>query len=104
MSDKKYRKYDPELKATVIRRHLLDKVPVSTLCDEYQLAPSLFYKWQKELLDNAAAAFTPSKRSKEEHHGAETIKRLEAKLVQKNEVLAELMQEHLLLKKELGEI
>lgn len=104
MSGKQYRKYGSELKAQILRKHLVDKIPVSNLCDEYQLAPSLFYKWQKELLDKAAAVFEAPKQPKQSNKDKELIKRLEAKLVEKNEVLAELMQEHLSLKKEFGEI
>ena len=44
MSEKKYRKHSPELKVTVVRRHLIDKVPVSSLCEEYNLRPSHFYQ------------------------------------------------------------
>ena len=31
---KKRRRFTPEDKATILRRHLADKVPVSDLCDE----------------------------------------------------------------------
>jgi transposase len=104
MSQKKYKKYDAQLKATILKKHLVDKIPVSNLCDEYQLAPSLFYKWQKELFDNATTVFEAPNLPKQHNHDKEKIKRLEARLAQKNEVLAELMQEHLSLKKEFGEI
>ena len=57
---KKRRRFTPEDKATILRRHLADKVPVSDLCEEYKIQPSLFYQWQRQLLDNAASALTPS--------------------------------------------
>lgn len=50
------RTFSPERKATILRRHLGDKVPVSDLCDVYQLAPSLFYLWQKQALEHLTAA------------------------------------------------
>ena len=50
------RVFTPEQKAAILRRHLGDKVPVSDLCDEYQLAPSLFYLWQKQALEHLTAA------------------------------------------------
>jgi hypothetical protein len=28
--------------------HLVDKAPVSDLCDEYQILPTQFYQWQKQ--------------------------------------------------------
>jgi len=38
-------------------RHLVDKVPISELCEELSLRPTVFYRWQKELFENGAAAF-----------------------------------------------
>ena len=35
----------------------MDKVPVSELCEELGLRPTMFYHWQKELFENGAAAF-----------------------------------------------
>jgi len=44
-------------KVAILRRHFLEKVPVSTLCEEHGLNPTVFYRWQKELFENGAAAF-----------------------------------------------
>ena len=55
---KKERKhYSAEEKVAILRRHLLDKVPVSDLCEELGLRPTVFYRWQKEFFENGAAAF-----------------------------------------------
>src|SRR5262245_62450413 len=55
---KKQRKhYTPEEKVAVLRRHLLEKEPISKLCDELGLQPTVFYRWQKEFFENGAAAF-----------------------------------------------
>jgi transposase-like protein len=59
---RKERKHYTEEKATVLRRHLLDKVPVSDLCEELSLKPLIFYRWQKEFFDNGAAAFQAHQR------------------------------------------
>jgi len=40
----------------ILKRHLVDKVPVSDLCDELGLNPTVFYGWQKQFLENRAAA------------------------------------------------
>jgi transposase-like protein len=41
---KKIRKnYTPEEKVAILKRHLLEKVPVSDLCDELGLNPNVFY-------------------------------------------------------------
>ena len=55
---KKSRKhYSPAEKVAVLRRHLLEKEPISKLCDELGLQPTVFYRWQKEFFENGAAAF-----------------------------------------------
>jgi transposase len=100
--DKK--QYTAEEKVTILRRHLIDKVTVPDLCDEYHLHPSVFYRWLKQFFDNGAATFAPTDRlSRREEAQGERIEALEAKLRRKDEVLAELMEEHVALKKSLGE-
>ena len=94
--------YTAEEKVAILKRHLVEKAPVSDLCDELGLNPTVFYAWQKQLFENGAAAFQKP-RSRQADRRDEKIEKLEAKLAQKNEVLAELMQEHVQLKKELGE-
>ena len=55
---KKQRKhYTPEEKVAILGRHLLEKEPISKLCDEVGLQPTVFYRWQKEFFENGAAAF-----------------------------------------------
>jgi transposase-like protein len=49
--------YTAEEKVAILRRHLLDKVPVSDLCEENGLQPTVFYRWQKEFFENGASAF-----------------------------------------------
>jgi transposase len=95
--------YTPEEKVAILKRHLVEKAPISDLCDELGLNPTVFYGWQKQFFENGAAAFQKTRRRQVDRRD-QTIERLEAKLVQKNEVLAELMQEHVQLKKELGEL
>jgi len=45
MTRERRRQFTADEKATILRRHLVDKIPVSDLCDEYRLQPSLFYVW-----------------------------------------------------------
>lgn len=108
MSDSKRsrRHFTTEQKVTLLKRHLVDKTPVSDLCDEEELQPSVFYQWQRQLFENLAGAFAtpasegPSKREKEL---VAKTKELEAKLAKKDNVIAEISAEYVQLKKELGE-
>jgi transposase len=66
---KKQRKhYTPEEKVAILRRHLLEQVPISELCGRHGLQPTVFYRWQKEFFENGAAAFQPKARL---NHSAE---------------------------------
>lgn len=103
---KKRHHYSPEEKVAILRRYFryfMDHVPVSNVCDEYQLQPTVFYEWQKQFFENGAAAVirdTNHQKRKE----AQRIEQFEAKLHRKDEVLAELMEEYIQLKKELVDL
>src|SRR5438552_11363241 len=87
---KSRKNYTPVEKVAILRRHLIDRVPVSDLCDEYKLAPTLFYLWQKQFFENGAAALERKNGSSDSQH-LRTIAALKEKLQRKNEVVAELM-------------
>jgi transposase-like protein len=97
----------PEQKIAIIREHLLGKVSVADLCDQHGISPVNFYQWQKQLFENGAACFERKKNSHNQRRqdGAadRKIEQLETKLQSRNEVIAELLEEHVQLKKELGE-
>jgi transposase len=63
----------------------------------------LFYLWQQQFFEGGTAAFERKNGPSESQH-LRTIAALRDKLQRKNEVVAELMEEHLQLKKELGEL
>jgi transposase-like protein len=95
-----------EQKVTILREHLVDKVPVSEVCDKNELQPSVFYQWQRQVYDNLAAALTgptPEGPSKREKQLAAEVAELKAKLAKKDGVIAEIAAEYTQLKKELGE-
>ena len=100
------RNFSGKEKMAILREHLIDHVPVSELCDKHNLQPTLFYLWQKKLFEEGADVFDrpPKKSSRQKSAEAARIEKLEDKVKEKNEVLAELMGEHIALKKSLGEI
>jgi transposase-like protein len=96
----------PEEKAALLRRHHIDKVPVTTICEEAGLQPSVFYHWQRELFERAAHVLgNPplGRTSSREQQLEKKLAAAEARLVRKDEVIAEISQEYVALKKELGE-
>ena len=102
----KRNRYSPPEKVAIIRLHLVEKKPLSDVCDQFGIHPTMFYRWQKEFFENGAAAFEKngSRRKPREDGKDKKIAALEQKLQKKNEVVAELMQEYVQLKKELGEL
>ena len=100
---KKRHKYTPEEKVVILKRHLVEGVAVSDLCDQYHLQPTVFYAWQKQFFENATAAFKKDEQGSKRKE-QQRIQQLEEKLRKKHEVLSELMEEHIKLKKELGEL
>ena len=80
---KQRKRFTGEEKVRALRRHLVDKVAVSEVCEQLGIQPTQFYRWQQQFFENGASA-------------------VESKT--KSNVLAELMEEHVALKKNLGEI
>ena len=98
------RNFTPFQKVEILKEHLLEKIPVSEVCQKHNLQPTQFYKWQKQFFENGSKAFeiTPMKPKTEPLQAK--IHQLEEKLTRKNEVVSELMETHLKLKKSLGEL
>ena len=97
----------PEQKVAVVRRQLVEHEPVSNLCDEYGIHPTQYYNWQKQFFENGSVVFErkPNKANQRRQKDAQQkkIAELEQRIEKKNEVVAELLEEHVQLKKERGE-
>jgi transposase-like protein len=102
---KKERKnYTGQEKVAILRRYLIEKEPISDICEKLNLQPNVFHRWLREFFENGAAAFEGQRGSKKHQNKQERqIAKLEERLQKKNEVLAELMEEHVILKKTFGE-
>jgi transposase len=99
------RHFSAEQKADVVRRHLAGKEAVSDLAEELGVQPSLIHGWINQVLAQVERAFDrPAGKRRLEEAKERKIAFLEGKLANKNEVIAELMQEHVQLKKELGDL
>jgi transposase-like protein len=99
------RRLSAQEKVAILREHFIDKVPVSQVCDKHGLNPTAFYRWQKEFFENGAAAFEvrQPRNDAKTRQLEERVEKLQAKLVRKDEVIAELLEDHVRLKKSLGE-
>jgi transposase-like protein len=98
-TDAKRRHFTAQEKVVILKRHLVEKTPVAELCDEFQLSPNVFYRWLKLFFERASLVFEnngKSTRNAQEN----TLRNLEAKLVQRNEVVAEIMHDYLKLREQ----
>ena len=99
---RKRKNYTPEEKVRILKEHLVNGAPVSELCEQHHLQPTVFYRWQRQLFEQGATAFQRSP-NRETSQLKQKIEKLEEKVARKNEVLGELMEDHIALKKSLGE-
>lgn len=93
------RHFSPQQKVAIVKEHLVDGVPISDLCDRHHLQPAQFYLWQKQLFENGAMAFERKTKASGPTPAERHVEALRARLVTKNEVIAELLEENVSLKK-----
>lgn len=100
-NNRKRRQYQAAEKVSIIRQHLIEKESISDLCDKYGIAPSVYYRWQKQFFEGGAAAFEKTTQTAVTTLQQE-VQQLEEKLARKDEVLGEVMEEYVTLKKTIG--
>jgi transposase-like protein len=101
---RKRRSFSADQKAEILKRHIKDKVPVSDLCEEYGIQPSVFYGWQNQLLERMPAVLNSGRvRDSRERRLQRKVDALKQRLAKKDNVIAEISEEYVQLKKELGE-
>ena len=49
--------YTAQEKVVILRKHLLEKTPISDICEQYELRPTVFYHWQKQFFEQGARTF-----------------------------------------------
>jgi transposase-like protein len=107
MSEKIRRQFTPAEKIRILRKHLIEKVAISEICEQYRLQPKLFYTWQQQFFEQGEIVFSPQTKARLQKARTQEqarIAELEAKVIRKNEVVAELMEELIRAKKEAGEV
>ena len=95
--------YSPEKKVSIIRLHLIEKTPISDICDKFKIHPTQYYRWQKEFFENGPLAFQ-KQQNVQQKKLKQKISSLEEKLNIKNEVVSEIIEENIRLKKSSGAI
>jgi len=97
---KKRRHFTSQEKVKAVKEHLVNKTPISDICDSYGITTSHYYKWQSEFFTNGTKAF--EKTSKESKVKEQKMIRLEKELNQRNEAIAFLVEDNIKVKKQHG--
>jgi transposase-like protein len=95
----KRKRYTGEEKAQILREVLEDGKPVSQVAEEYDVHPNLILNWRKQLFEGAPKTFEVRRPDIAGKAAERKAAALEGKLREKDEVIAELAQEVLALKK-----
>jgi transposase len=105
MDNKKSRRHhSPEDKVRILRLHLLEGRPISEICEAEGIHPTQFYQWQKTFFEKGSAAFEGGRSpSRVFGQNERKVEALESKLRRKDEIIAEIMEDLVRTKKELGE-
>ena len=90
------KRYSPIQKVEILREHLENHVTISELCKKYQVTPTIIYRWKKQLFEGATELFRNNGKKDNQ-----TIKELQVKLRQKDEVISEIVADNIQLKKKL---
>lgn len=51
------KRFSPVEQLAILRRHFVDHVPVSQLCEEYGVMPDQYRDWQRLFFERGAVAF-----------------------------------------------
>jgi transposase-like protein len=102
MSKQSRKHYPEDLKRQILKRHLVDGVPVSDLCNEHKLNPAVFYDWQRKLFEGTLSDQRGGNGERRELE--KKVEHLEEKLARKDRVIAEVTEEMVKTKKSLGEL
>lgn len=101
MEKRTRRRFTAEEKSRSLIRHLQDGVAVSQLCDELQIHLNQYFEWQRLGLAGLPQVFDHDGR-KAGGRLAHEVDELKEQLRRKDSVIAELLSEHMTLKKSLG--
>ena len=93
----------PEQKIIILRELLENQIPISQLADKYQVHVNDIYRWKKQLFEGATLTLkSKAGKSKLSSPLGKKIELLEKKLKMRDEVISEIVQENIELKKNIN--
>jgi len=96
----KRKQYTGEQKTKILRELLENNVPISQLCEQYNVKPTDIYNWKKKLFESAPNIFGVQPQGKNIKSGDQKkIEKLEATLRDRDEAISYLVSETISIKK-----
>jgi transposase len=95
----KRKRYTPEEKVSILREVVEDGKAVSAVANSHELSPNVLLNWRKQMDEGARETFTIKRSDTGGKAQERWIKELEAKLLERETLTAELARENLGLKK-----
>ena len=92
-----------EQKAVILRELLDNQTGISVLSEKYGVHPNDIYRWKKQLFEGAAVLLEHKHKNKKNQASEnQKLRRLEEKLRYKDQVISELVEDNLSLKKSIN--
>jgi transposase-like protein len=91
------RQFPPATKLQILKEGRTSNTPLSQVCEQYAISPTLFYQWERIAEQASLSAFEGQKRGRKKLRPSE--EQLLAEVQRLREVIAELSSENLQLKK-----
>jgi putative transposase len=95
----KRKRYTAEEKVKILREVLEDGKPVSQAAEQYGIHPNNVMKWRKQLIEQGVQIFQIKRTDISGKAEERNVAALEDRIKQKDEIIAELAEELLALKK-----
>ena len=100
-TERKPHRWTAAEKAHIVRRHLQEKVSLADLADEYRVAPGQISAWCKQAMEGLEGVFAQTAKREDRAVNRELAAK-ETRISQLQEVVTELSEEVLRLKKASG--
>ncbi len=95
--------YSGEQKTIILRELLENNVPISQLCEKYEVRANDIYNWKKKLFESASGIFGQQNLlNKHTASDQKKIEKLEAKLRDRDEAISYLIRDTISIKKSIS--
>jgi len=100
MSHQERRHWSSQQKLAIVEEARAGDKSVGEVCRKYQIAPQVFYEWERKVREGSLLALAPKKRDAfNSKQPTRTLTEAEEEIARLKEVIAEIAQENIRIKK-----